>query len=157
MNGKVVYTVGSSTRSMEEFLDLLARHGIRLVLDVRRFPVSRRHPHFDRPVLAARLREAGIAYRYLGDELGGYRPGGYEAFTETPLFRSGLERVAALAASAPAAVMCAERFPWRCHRRFIARHLVRLGWSVVHILDPDRVYREPVPPRGAGPGEGRLK
>jgi len=138
---------------MEEFLALLEHYGVRLVVDVRRFPVSRRYPHFDRTALAARLQAAGIPYYYLGVELGGYRPGGYEAFTATPLFQAGLGRLIELAAAGPAAVMCSERFPWRCHRRFIARHLARLGWRVVHILDSGRVYEgnfasPPVPTTG---------
>ncbi|MGQ9532349.1 MAG: DUF488 domain-containing protein [Desulfotomaculales bacterium] len=140
MNEQVIYTVGTSTRTAEEFLALVQHYGIRLVVDVRRFPVSRRYPHFERAALAGCLRAAGIAYHYLGAELGGYRTGGYEAFTATPLFRTGMARLTELAAAGPAAVMCSERFPWKCHRRFIARHLTRLGWRVVHILDPGRVY-----------------
>ncbi|MDI6631705.1 MAG: DUF488 domain-containing protein, partial [Thermoanaerobacteraceae bacterium] len=71
----VIYTVGTSTRSPEEFLALLRRYGIRAVVDVRRFPSSRRYPHFNRAALAAWLGEAGVTYHYLGDKLGGYRPG----------------------------------------------------------------------------------
>jgi len=148
---RLVYTVGTSTRTMEEFLALLQRYGVRLVVDVRRFPVSRRYPHFDRAALAGCLRAAGIDYYHLGAELGGYRTGGYEAFTATPLFRAGLERLIELAAAGPAAVMCSERFPWKCHRRFIARHLARAGWRVVHILDPGRTYEE----KGGRPGGAR--
>ena len=155
MDEQVVYTVGTSTRTMEEFLALLQRYGVRLVVDVRRFPVSRRYPHFDRAALAGCLRAAGIDYYYLGAELGGYRTGGYEAFTATPLFRAGLERLTELAAAGPAAVMCSERFPWKCHRRFIARHLARAGWRVVHILESGRKYEGEVR-RPAGTGNGKV-
>lgn len=136
----VVYTVGTSTRSPEELLALLRQHGIRAVVDVRRFPSSRRHPHFNRAALAAWLGEAGVTYRYLGGELGGYRPGGYESFARTKTFQEGISKLAALALKEPAAILCSERFPWRCHRRFIAQHLAASGWEVRHILDEKRVY-----------------
>ncbi|MEW5934927.1 MAG: DUF488 domain-containing protein [Bacillota bacterium] len=136
----VIYTVGTSTHSREEFLDLLRAYGIGAVLDVRRFPTSRRYPHFNRTSLASWLAASGISYHYLGDSLGGYRRGSYEAYTTTAAFRQGLEEAMDLAARGPAAIMCCERFPWRCHRRFIARHLAALGWQVVHILDHDSTY-----------------
>jgi uncharacterized protein (DUF488 family) len=136
----VIYTVGTSTRSPEEFLALLRRYGIRAVVDVRRFPSSRRYPHFNRAALAAWLGEAGVTYHYLGDKLGGYRPGGYEGFTRTKTFQEGISELAALALKEPTAILCSERFPWKCHRRFIAQHLAACGWEARHILDEKRVY-----------------
>lgn len=145
----VIYTVGTSTRSREEFLALLRGHGIRAVLDVRRFPTSQRYPHFSRACLASWLAGCGIAYHYLGDVLGGYRRGGYEAYTATPAFGQGLQQVMVLAARVPAAVVCCERLPWKCHRRFIARRLAALGWLVIHILDAQNTYVQAWPPGGA--------
>jgi len=141
----VIYTLGTSTRALREFLEILERYGIALVADVRRFPASKRYPHFNRPGLSAQLSANGIAYHYLGDKLGGYRPGGYEAYIRTETFREGVEELASLAKSAPTAILCSERFPWKCHRRFIAARLAAEGWRVVHIIDAERVYIPPDP------------
>ena len=141
-----IYTLGSSTRSAAEFLEALAAFGVRTVVDVRRFPVSRRYPHFGGEALARLLRDAGAAYAWLGEDLGGYRSGGYEAYRETEGFRRGLHRLETLAAGSPTAILCAERLPWRCHRRFIATALRRRAWEVVHILERDRTW---------APGEGQ--
>lgn len=141
-----IYSVGSSTRSAAEFLAALAAFGVRAVADVRRFPRSTRYPHFGHEALAALLREAAAAYAWLGDDLGGYRVEGYPAYHETAPFIRGLHRVEALARSSPTAILCAERLPWRCHRRFIATALRRRGWEVVHILELDRSWT---------PGEGQ--
>ncbi|MEK7338007.1 MAG: DUF488 domain-containing protein [candidate division NC10 bacterium] len=135
-----IYTVGSSTRTAAEFLGTLAAFGVRTVADVRRFPVSRRCPHFTREALAGTLRGAGTAYSWLGDDLGGYRSGGYGAYRQTVTFARGLCRLEALAASSPTAILCAERLPWRCHRRFIATALRHRGWELIHILEPDRTW-----------------
>lgn len=139
----VIYTLGTSTRTFLEFLEILKRYDIALVVDVRRFPASRRYPHFNRPGLAAQLSANGIAYHYLGEKLGGYRPGGYKAYTRTETFREGIEELASLAKRTPTAILCSERFPWKCHRRFIAAALAAEGWRVVHIIDAGKTY---VPP-----------
>ena len=91
--------------------------------DVRRFPTSKKHPHFSRENLGPALKEAGIEYVFLGEELGGYRRGGYEAYTETEGFRRGLGRLEELAVQGKTAIMCAERDPRGCHRRYIAAAL----------------------------------
>ncbi len=132
-----VYTLGTSTRSFEEFLGLLSLNGIELVLDVRRFPTSR-FEHFRRGELEGLLREAGIGYIYMGRELGGYRRGGYPAFTSSDEFRMGIERLEELAMARRVAIVCAERLPWRCHRRFIGFELKRRGWQVIHVIDRGR-------------------
>jgi len=147
-----VYTVGSGTRTLEEFLDLLRLLGIELLVDVRHFPGSRRFPHFGREALAAALADAGIGYVWLGEDLGGYRPGGYERHMETQAFERGLTRLEDLARAHTVAVMCAERLPWRCHRRFIADRLVARGWNVVHAIDARHAWR----PREWGEPSGTL-
>ena len=145
-----VYTVGHSTRALAELLDLLSRHGVAGVADVRRFPASRRHPHFAREALARALDERGICYDWL-PELGGRRSSrpdsphvawrtagfrGYADHMESAEFRTGLERLLGLAAARPTAVLCAEAVPWRCHRQLIADALVARGLSVMHVTGP---------------------
>lgn len=137
---KKVFTLGTSTRTREDFLDVLAAWGIRRVCDVRAFPVSRRYPHFSREALSSFLEENGLEYRWMGDLLGGYRKGGYRAYMETAEFRRGLEELEREAAQVPTAVVCAELLPWKCHRRFIAEALEARGWEVVHVLDARRSW-----------------
>jgi len=134
---KLVYTVGTSTRSPEEFVELLTGHGVEVIVDVRRFPSSR-FEHFHREKLAKLLGEAGIDYIYMGEELGGYRQGGYQSFTATTEFQIGLKKLEEIARERKAAIICAERFPWRCHRRFIALEMEQRGWQVNHIIDKER-------------------
>lgn len=145
MGGKeglpIVYTIGSSDRSRTEFISLLAAYGIDLLVDVRRFPRSRL-AHFARPNLESSLREAGVEYVYLGEDLGGYRRGGYPAYMATATFREGIAALLGLIAGRKACLLCAERFPWRCHRRFIAQALSAHGVKTAHILDERRVWRQ---------------
>lgn len=135
--GKLVYTLGTSTRTAEQFIDLLHRHNVKTVVDVRRFPFSR-FEHFSRGKLEAILHEAGIDYVYMGEGLGGYRRGGYRNFTATPQFQAGISKLEEIARQKDTAIICAEKLPWRCHRRFIALELEQRGWQVGHIIDRDR-------------------
>ncbi len=135
---KTVFTMGTSTRGLDEFIGLLRARGISRVCDVRSFPVSRRYPHFSRQTLASALEEAGIAYSWFGDRLGGYRQGGYEAHMRTSEFLSGLGELEELAQMETCALVCAELLPWRCHRRHIAAALRERGWRVVHVIDARR-------------------
>lgn len=148
----VVYTVGHGTRTSKELIELLRRASVQTVVDVRRFPGSRRNPQFNRDALAESLRAAGIAYRH-ADALGGRRSGeaGEERFAciRTPGFRSYAARMGtrewqnALAATlqepAPC-FLCAETVWWRCHRKLIAELLVARGYDVLHLL-PSGVER----------------
>jgi len=144
----VVHTIGHSTLVAEQLVDLLRVHGIRGVGDVRRHPGSRRHPHFSREALAARLGAEGIRYDWL-PELGGRRTPrpdsphvawrntqfrGYADHMSTPEFTAGLDRLRKLAADRPTAILCAEAVPWRCHRQLIADALVAAGHEVRHVL-----------------------
>ena len=133
------FTLGSSTRSAQEFLDLLAHYQIEAIVDVRRFPTSR-FEHFIKENLAPLLEEKGIAYLYLGEELGGYRSGGYEAYMKSEEFEAGLARLQGVAQKKRVAIMCSERLPWRCHRRHIGRALRERDWEVQHLIDLDRVW-----------------
>jgi uncharacterized protein (DUF488 family) len=100
-----IYTVGHSTRSLEALIALLRAAGIQSVADVRRWPVSARHPHFAAAPLEAALVAAGLAYHQLGRTLGGYRPSGYEAHMQTAEFAQGLDTLERLAAPSPLAVL----------------------------------------------------
>jgi len=143
---KLVYTLGTSTRSPAEFVGLLTSHGVEVVVDVRRFPSSRLE-HFSGKNLCNVLGEAGIDYVHMGEELGGYRRGGYQTFTTTSEFQEGLNKLAKVARERRVAIVCAERLPWRCHRRFISAELENQGWQVSHIIDQERDWlpmRNPV-------------
>ena len=150
---RAIFTVGHSSRPIDAFLGILAAHGVRRILDVRRFPASRKWPHFDAAPLARSLATAGIDYVGL-PELGGRRkprPGsphtawrvdafrGYADFMDTPEFAAGLARVEALASERPSALLCAEALPWRCHRSLIADALIARGWNVLEILSASEV------------------
>lgn len=136
-----IYTLGSSNRSLDEFLELLAAYGIEILLDVRRFPTSK-FDHFKQENLKRTVESAGMEYIYLGKELGGYRTGGYPRYMEGPAFLEGLQALLASLRGRRGCILCAERLPWKCHRRFIARALVELGWETIHILEKDRVRQE---------------
>ncbi len=141
--------MGTSNRSLEEFLEILRHWSMGQVVDVRRFPTSSRYPWFHKESLARALVEAGVIYVPMGEELGGYRKGGYQAFTQTEVFREAISRLESLALQAPTALLCAERLPWRCHRLIISKILEAKGWQVTHILDKGRTWypspQQPLP------------
>jgi uncharacterized protein (DUF488 family) len=141
----LIYSLGHGNRSWEELLALLRWADVRVLVDVRRWPRSKRHPHFSRDALEAAARAEGVVYRDLGPSLGGFRPEGYEAYTKSEAFKLGLDGLVALADEQNTAFMCAERLPERCHRRFIARELVRRGLEMRHLLEPGE-YWEPSQP-----------
>ncbi|HUP00826.1 MAG TPA: DUF488 domain-containing protein [Gemmatimonadota bacterium] len=146
------WTIGHSTLSAEAFIGRLATHGIRQVADVRRYPASRRYPHFNREILMTMLQARGIAYRWF-EGLGGRRKGDAEKSLNTGLESPGFRSYADYARTAefeasylellewlgagPTALMCAETLWWKCHRRLIADQLVARGGLVTHILNED--------------------
>lgn len=144
-----IWTIGHSTRSLAEFLELLAANKIEALADVRQFPASRRYPHFNQRELSQSLAQAGIEYVSL-PELGGRRKPrpdsrntawrnesfrGYADYMETPEFRTGIQRLLALAPHKRTAVMCSEALWWRCHRALICDYLKAAGMTVEHIVD----------------------
>lgn len=135
-----VYTVGTSNRGRDEFIELLVAKGISIVIDVRRFPTSTFH-WFRKENLARMLAAHMIGYVFLGKELGGYRRGGYESYVLTDDFRKGLEKIEDFALFDRIAIMCAERFPWKCHRWYIGKGLTRRGWEVEHIIERERMWK----------------
>lgn len=142
-----LHTIGHSTHTLERFVELLQAHEIALLVDVRRWPRSRRHPQFDDDALAVELAPVGIDYEHLA-ELGGRRrprPGtpntgwqvegfrGYADHLDSDEFARGLVRLEDLAARRRTAVMCAEAQWYRCHRRVLSDVLLVRGWQVCHI------------------------
>ena len=125
--------MGHGARSAVAFVFLLQQSRIATLVDVRAYPVSRRHPQFSRDALAASLAEAGIEYRWEGKALGGMRQGGYAAHMETPLFQ---DAAGALIGSDRVCIMCAETHPADCHRSHISDWLVAHGERVVHLIQP---------------------
>lgn len=145
-----IYTIGHSTRALDDFLALLAAHDIRQLADVRTIPKSRRHPHFGGDALSASLHDAGIEYRHFA-ALGGLRKPradssntgwrhagfrGYADYMETPAFTHAVDELIAWATDARTTVMCAEATWWQCHRRLLADALVARDIEVRHIMTP---------------------
>jgi uncharacterized protein (DUF488 family) len=153
-----IWTIGHSTRPIEEFITLLCSNGIKAVADVRLLPGSKRYPQFNKEALADSLGKAGISYEHFS-ELGGRRKArpdsratawrneafrGYADYMETQGFDHGITRLLKLAErSGPTAIMCAEAVWWRCHRALISDFLKVRGIDVIHILD--RKKTEPHP------------
>ncbi len=140
--GRTLYSLGTSHRSWEEFIEILLAYGVECLIDVRSYPRSK-HEHFSRERLEPALAENGIQYLFLGRELGGY-----EAYAGSDDFMRGIDAVEEAAAGKPSVIVCGERFPWKCHRRWIARELQRRGWRVLHILDKDRAWEAKRPAPG---------
>ncbi len=142
-----VFTIGHSTRPLEEFLALLRAHGIMQLADIRTVPKSRRHPHFAGDALARSLADAGVAYRHVAG-LGGLRKPrrdsrntgwrndsfrGYADYMATDEFERALGELIEWSGGGPTAIMCAEAVWWRCHRQLVADALVARGVDVRHI------------------------
>lgn len=152
-----IYTIGHSTRTLEEFVALLQQHGVARLADIRRYPGSRRHPHFSREALEASLPQHGIAYEHFESLGGRRRPSksspngaweseqfrGYADHMGTDEFRAAVDRLLDIDGrgrpSPHTAVMCAEAVPWRCHRNLLSDDLVRRGVEVLHIVGTDAV------------------
>jgi uncharacterized protein (DUF488 family) len=152
-----IWTVGHSTRTGEKFGEILLAHEIKVLVDVRSFPGSRRYPQFNREQLAESLSEIGIEYRH-EPRLGGRRTPrvdshntawknasfrAYADHMETETFRSGVEELLEVAANKRTAVMCAEAVWWRCHRSLIADYLKAEGHTVLHIIDQNKSEEHP--------------
>lgn len=165
-----LYTIGHSTREPEEFLELLGEHDIALLVDVRRFPGSRRYPHFGSESLRASLAEAGIAYRHAPD-LGGrrdaapdspnlyWRNAGFRAYADymsTPAFREAFAVLAEDVARQRTAIMCAEAVPWRCHRNLVSDAGAAAGMRVVHILGAGQAQEHVLNPAAVRSIDGSL-
>jgi uncharacterized protein (DUF488 family) len=136
---KKVFTLGTSRRTEEDFIEILKAYDIRSLIDVRSFPRSR-ISIFSRELLEPFLAREGIAYHFLGRELGGLRKGGYLPYTATEEFLEGVGLIEPIASRSPAVMICVEKFPWKCHRKWIAKELRRRGWEVIHIIEKGKVW-----------------
>lgn len=141
---RILFTIGHSIHSVSQFCELLEGHHVTAVTDVRSVPYSRRNAEFNREALRAELKERGIAYTFLGNELGG-RPSSpecyldgrvqYDRLAATHLFRTGLERVRQGTERYRLALLCAEADPIQCHRTIlVCRRLKESGLTIQHIL-----------------------
>ena len=156
-NALSIWTVGHSTRSQEDFNEILLAHEIEVLVDVRSFPGSRRYPHFNKPELSHQLESIGLLYWHL-PALGGrrtpspdskntaWRNSSFRAYADHMVsedFRQGVDALLELAQNKRTAVMCAEAIWWRCHRSLIADFLKSKGVQVIHILDARRTESHP--------------
>lgn len=166
-----VFTLGHSTHPLEHFLALLGQHEIEALVDIRRFPGSRKHPHFNRDNLATAVQKAGMEYLWL-EALGGRRKKGdnsspvnlglqnsgfqnYADYMLTKEFREGATRLLEVARRKRTALMCAEGLFWRCHRRLVSDFLVANGVTVEHIM-PNGELRPHKLTEGAKVEEGKI-
>lgn len=165
----VLWTMGHSTRSIEDFIELLAAHAIQMLADVRKIPYSRHNPQFNQDSLTKSLQNAEIQYRHLPG-LGGRRKTrqdsenvgwrnasfrGYADYMQTGPFQNELADLMMMAQNRPVAIMCAEAVPWRCHRFLISDALVSRGWTVRHIISATSTQTHTLTPF-AKLKEGRL-
>lgn len=148
MERRLLFTVGHSNRSIEEFIELLRFSDVSAVADVRSHPYSHRLPHFNRESISERLHDAGIAYVFLGEELGARRSESgcyvdgraeYDLIEQTPLFQSGLDRVRQGAERYRVALMCAEMDPVTCHRSVLIAKALRSEFEIRHIVSRDEI------------------
>ena len=166
-----IYSIGHSTRPFDDFASLLDEFGIAMLVDIRRFPGSRRYPHFNRDHLAQALPARGVSYRWM-EELGGRRHSkavqpspnialrnasfrAYADYMLTPPFTAAVDELLAAATHAPLAIMCSEAVYWRCHRRLVSDYLVTRSVVVQHIMGP-RQLRPHVLTSGALPQDGKV-
>ncbi len=152
-----IFTIGHSTRSIEEFLELLFSFDIKIVADIRRLPGSRKFPQFDQDALKISLEENGIEYVYI-ENLGGRRKvapdsknttwrnksfQAYADYMETKSFQHGAQELEKLALEKPTTMMCSEAVWWRCHRSMVSDYFKAKGWEVLHIMSLGKATEHP--------------
>lgn len=153
----VVYTIGHSTHTMDNVISMLRSFGITALVDIRRFPGSRKFPDFNKAVLAAELQNVGIVYTHL-EGLGGRRKvqqnskngrwrntsfRAYADYMETRDFSAAVAELEAIAVKQPTAYLCAEAVWWRCHRALVSDYLKAKGWTVLHIMAAGKAQEHP--------------
>lgn len=138
-----IFTLGHSTRKFNEFLEILKLFNIQQVIDVRRFPSSRKFPWFDKGFLEKELRGIGITYLHF-QKLGGFRKEGYNSFSKSKEFKRAIEELIQKIDKKRSVIFCSEFKWWKCHRRYIANELAKKGWKVIHILTKDRTQEHKV-------------
>lgn len=166
---KAVWTIGHSTRTLEEFVELLKSFSVTLLVDIRTYPGSRRYPHFNKESLVGSLSEQGIGYTHMV-ELGGRRKPlpdspnsawrhpsfrGYADYMQTPVFDEAVGKLESLALTQRVAYMCSEAMWWKCHRSLVSDALKVRGWDVFHIMDIAKSILHPYT-SPAKPVQGKL-
>lgn len=167
--GKIIWTIGHSTRTIDEFVAMLRSFDIELLADIRSYPGSRKYPHFNSENLLAVMPRNGIEYMLI-PELGGRRKvapdspnvqwrhpafRGYADYMDTPQFLEGIGILTAEALRRRTAFMCSEAVWWRCHRSLVSDYLKSIGWTVMHIMDEGKASEHPYTP-AARIVDGRL-
>lgn len=152
-----IYTIGHSTHSLHDFMAMLRSFDIRNLVDIRRFPSSKKYPHFHQENLETALKGCGIHYTHLED-LGGRRKvqkdsknnrwkndsfRGYADYMETEDFEKAMSKLEAIALKHPSAYMCSEAVWWRCHRSLVSDYLKAKGWTVLHIMGAGKTEEHP--------------
>ena len=154
---KVIWTIGHSTHSLGDFIDMLQSFQIEMLADIRSFPGSRRYPHFNKEALKISLAESKIQYVHLpllggrrkpndnsintGWSNAGFR--GYADYMQSEDFIIGIEQLEELASKSRTAYMCAEALWWRCHRSLVSDYLKSHGWKVFHIEGKNKAIEHP--------------
>lgn len=154
---RTIWTIGHSTRSLNEFVEMLNSFQIQIVVDIRSFPGSRKFPHFNKEALTISLPDAGIEYLPI-KELGGRRKANpdskntvwrhpafraYADFMETETFHQGIKELEKIGSKKRTAYMCSEAVWWRCHRSMVSDYLKANGWIVMHIMGVGKVQEHP--------------
>jgi uncharacterized protein (DUF488 family) len=132
-----IFTIGHSTRNLEELINILKFYKIELVVDVRRFPSSKRFPWFNKENLEKELSKERIEYIHY-PELGGYRKEGYEAFSKSEEFEKAIDKLIEMINNKISVILCAEWNPMKCHRFYISEKLNRLGYRIIHIISREK-------------------
>ena len=168
-NGYTIWTIGHSTRSAEEFLELLKGQGIQQLVDIRTFPGSRRYPHFNKENLSEFLSQRGIQYHHMVG-LGGRRKPekdsvniawrhpsfrGYADYMQTGEFKKQVAMLEQLGTEKRTAYMCSEAPWWKCHRSLVSDYLKVRGWTVLHIMEKGKITEHPFT-SPARPVQGQL-
>lgn len=153
MKTHTIYTIGHSTRSLEEFLNMLQSFDIKILADIRSLPGSRKYPQFNKENLNVSLENVGIQYMHLAN-LGGRRKvkkdsknnrwnnvsfKGYADYMETEEFKNAIVKLEHIALDQPTAYMCSEAVWWKCHRSMVSDYLKAKGWTVLHIMAIQKV------------------
>lgn len=153
----ILYTIGHSTRDIDSFIELLLQHNIMVLVDVRRFPGSRKFPHFHKDSLAKSLNAQNIKYVHI-EKLGGRRKPiknskntawrniyfrAYADYMETQDFQEAIDELSDIAKHNTTVIMCSEAVWWRCHRALISDFLKVKGWNVQHILSKTNTQVHP--------------
>jgi uncharacterized protein (DUF488 family) len=138
-----IWTIGHSTRTLEDFIKILKFYEIEVLVDVRHFPHSKNNPQFNKEILQEKLFDNNIVYKWI-EKLGGFREGGYKKYIETEEFKDGLEILKKIARDRKTAVMCAEILWFKCHRRYIADILKREKWKVYHIYEIGKIEKHKI-------------